>query len=97
VEKPAASKIASSGVIMFHTVEAVKALPEFHLQVLFRTGEEKTYDAHQLMEKYESFQSFQLTYGLFEQVKIAKGGYGVYWNDEIDISCNELYFNSKQI
>jgi hypothetical protein len=97
VEKPTTSKITSSGVIMFHTVEAVKAMPEFHLHVLFRTGKEKIYDTRRMIERHEPFQAFQLTYGLFEQVKIVKGGYGIYWNDEIDISCNELYVNGKQI
>jgi hypothetical protein len=81
---------------MFHTVEAVKALPDFHLNVLFRNGEEKVYDTRLLIEKHEPFQSFKLTCGLFEQVKIDSGGYGVYWNDEIDIGCNELYVNGKQ-
>jgi hypothetical protein len=48
-----------------------------------------------LFEKHEPFQSFKLTHGLFEQVKVDGGGYGVYWNDEIDIGCNELYVNGK--
>jgi len=78
---------------MFHTVESVKALPDFNLLVLFRTGEKKIYDTRLLIEKYEPFQSFRLTHGLFEQVRIDGGGYGVYWNDEIDIGCNELYAN----
>ena len=37
--------------------------------------------------------------GLFEQVKVDKGGYGISWNGEIDLSCNELWENgyNKQI
>ena len=45
--------------------------------------------------KARGVQSFRLTHGLFEQAKVAGGGYGVYWNDYIDISCNELYANGK--
>jgi hypothetical protein len=80
---------------MFHAVESVRALPDYHLYVLFRTGEKKVYDTRLLIEKHETFQSFKLTRGLFEQVKVAGGGYGVYWNEDIDISCNELYANGK--
>jgi len=80
---------------MFHTVESVKALPNFNLLVLFRTGEKKIYDIHPLFEKYEPFQSFLLTRGLFEQVKVAGGGYGIYWNEDIDLACDELYINGK--
>jgi hypothetical protein len=78
---------------MFHAIELVKTLPDFHLYVQFRTGEKKIYNMRPLIEQHEPFQSFRLTHGLFEQVKITAGGYGVYWNDEIDISCNELYMN----
>jgi len=81
---------------MFHKVEAVKALPNFHLYVTFRSGEQKIYDIHPLIEKYEPFQSFLLTYKLFEQVKIAGGGYGIYWNEDLDLSSDELYINGKQ-
>ena len=33
--------------------------------------------------------------GLFNQVRIYAGGYGVVWNDEIDLSAEELYYNGK--
>jgi len=81
---------------MFHAVEKAEALPDFHLSVSFRAGESKVYDVRPLMAKHEAFRSFGLTHGLFEQVKVSVGGYGVYWNDDIDISCNELYANGKQ-
>jgi hypothetical protein len=34
-----------------------------------------------------------LTYvqGLFEQVKVDTGGFGISWNDDIDLSCDELF------
>ena len=80
---------------MFHAIETVATLPGYKLSVLFRSGESKVYDMDNLMARHEAFQSFRLTRGLFEQAKVAAGGYGVYWNDDIDISCNELYANGK--
>ena len=35
--------------------------------------------------------------GLFEQVKVDSGGYGISWNDELDLSCNELYYNGVTV
>ncbi|WP_199647569.1 DUF2442 domain-containing protein [Peptoclostridium sp. AF21-18] len=29
-------------------------------------------------------------------MKIDTGGYGIIWNDDIDLSCNELYENGKE-
>ena len=80
---------------MFHKIESVAALSDLQLSVLFRTGERKMYNVRPLLDIYDAFNSFSLTHGLFEQVKVADGGYGVYWNDTIDISCNELYINGK--
>jgi len=31
--------------------------------------------------------------GLFWNVKTDLGGYGISWNDEIDLSCDELWEN----
>jgi hypothetical protein len=28
-----------------------------------------------------------------EQVRVDTGGFGISWNDEIDLSCDELYDN----
>ena len=82
---------------MFHRIESVEALPNFGLSVRFLAGPEKIYDIRPIMETHEAFRAFRLTRGLFEQAKVAAGGYGVYWNDDIDISCNELYENGKSM
>lgn len=31
---------------------------------------------------------------LFKQVKVDEHGYGIYWNDDIDLAESELYNNS---
>ncbi len=35
--------------------------------------------------------------GLFKQVKVDVGGYGIIWNDELDLECNELYFEGVTV
>lgn len=44
-----------------------------------------------------SFKALTSIQGLFEQVKVDAGGYGISWNDEIDLSCNELYENGERV
>ena len=34
---------------------------------------------------------------LFYSVTVDQGGYGIVWNDDIDISCDELWANGKTI
>ena len=34
---------------------------------------------------------------LFNSVIVDQGGYGIVWNDDIDISCDELWANGEEI
>ncbi len=63
----------------------------------FKNLEKKKYDIKPLFDKWESFKSLENIKGLFEEIKVDEGGYGISWNDEIDLSCNELYCNGITI
>ena len=76
---------------MFHRVLSTTPLQDYSLLVCFENGEKKIYDVRQLFEKWEAFRALSDTEGLFRQVKVDAGGYGISWNDNIDLSCNELY------
>lgn len=81
---------------MFYKVEAVKPLPDMQLLVRFQNGTEKRYDVKPLLDKWQPFRSLLLP-GLFNCVKVDAGGYGVVWNEELDLSCNELWQNGQPL
>jgi hypothetical protein len=78
---------------MFHKVGTVTPLPEYRLAVRFINGEEKEYDVKLLFDRWEAFQALTYIPGLFDQVKVDSGGYGISWNEQIDLACDELYEN----
>ena len=78
---------------MFHKVKSVVALSDYMLLVTFDDNVIKYYDVKPLFEKWIEFKSLENVKGLFEQVKVDIGGYGISWNDEIDLSCDELWAN----
>lgn len=78
---------------MFHKVSSVKPIENFFLLVKFQNGENRKYNVSQLFSKWDSFKTLSSIKGLFEQVKVYAGGYGISWNDDIDLSCDELYYN----
>jgi len=82
---------------MFHRIRSISPLSDHSLLVCFENGEKKVYDVSQLFEKWEAFRALSVTQGLFRQVKVDAGGYGVSWNDDIDISCNELYRGGRNV
>ena len=81
---------------MFHKVKNVTALPDFKLSIQFSEGVTKIYNVKDLMEKNTMFQNLQ-NEELFYNVEVDVGGYGIVWNDDIDISCDELFENGKTI
>ena len=56
----------------------------------------KYYDLKLLFDKWQEFKILQDNIKLFSNVKVDNGGYGISWNEEIDISCNELWENGKE-
>ena len=72
-------------------------MENFILFVRFINGEEKQYDIKPLFKEIEAFQSLAYVSGLFEQVKVDPGGFGISWNDDIDLSCDELFDKGKEL
>lgn len=78
---------------MFHKVKSVKSLENYILEIVFQNNIIKYYDVSNLFEKWNVFKNLETINGLFNQVKVDKGGYGVSWNEDIDLSCDELWEN----
>lgn len=80
---------------MFHKVKEVNALPEYKISVRFAEGITKIYNVALLINKYSFFLPLKDDADLFSSVMVDQGGYGVVWNDDIDISCDELWANGE--
>lgn len=78
---------------MFHKVRNVKPIREYILEIIFEDNTIKYYDISLLFEKFEIFKIFINNTELFKQVKVDLGGFGISWNEYIDLSCNELWEN----
>lgn len=82
---------------MFHKVKSVVPLPDYVLSVQFAEGVTKQYDLKQLFGKYSMFAPLKEQPELYASATVDTGGYGVVWNDDIDIACDELYFNGETV
>ena len=81
---------------MFHKVKDVTALSDYRLMVQFSEGVAKYYDVKQLFDKWPDFRVLEKEIE-FAEVAVDTGGYGVVWNDDLDISCNELWENGETL
>lgn len=77
---------------MFEKVKNVEPLHDFMLRVTFENGTIKRYDVKPLMDQIDDFKALKNTV-LFKNVKTDIGGFGISWNDFIDLECTELWEN----
>ena len=80
---------------MFHKIKNISALPDFKLSVQFSEGVTKIYDAKPLFEKIPFFATLKDQPEVFASVTVDVGGYGIVWNDDLDLSCDELWENGN--
>ncbi len=69
----------------------VKPLAGKRLLILFQNGETKLYDCNPLLEDDRFFLLKQES--MFKNVHVDKHGFGVVWNDELDLAESELWIN----
>lgn len=76
-------------------IKSVKTGDKRQLRVTFECSTEKLYDCSRLLTRPE----FQLlkTPAFFNSVQVDPGGYGISWNDDVDISEYELWTNGKTV
>lgn len=82
---------------MFHKIKNVSALPEYKLSVQFSEGVTKIYDVTPLFDKIPVFADLKDNLQAFFCVSVDVGGYGIVWNDDLDLSCDELWENGVQV
>jgi len=82
---------------MFHKIKSVAPLPDFKLSVQFSEGVTKLYDMKPLFKRLPVFKQLENDPAEFAGVSVDVGGYGIVWNDELDLSCDELWDNGTVI
>lgn len=80
---------------MFHRIEEIIPLENMILKIKFKNKIIKYYDVKKILNKIEEFKILENT-SIFNNVKVDVGGYAIVWNDELDISCEELYNNGLE-
>jgi hypothetical protein len=63
--------------------------------VQFSEGITKIYDVSSLFERFPVFAELKDNPAEFHCVEVDVGGYGIIWNDDLDLSCDELWENGE--
>lgn len=82
---------------MFHKIKNIVPLSNYKLSVQFSEGITKIYDVAPLFAAIPAFRLLTQSPELFADVYVDVGGHGIIWNDELDLSCDELWENGSEI
>jgi len=75
-------------------IHSIKPLEGKRIWVKFANGAEKIYDCTQILH-LDVFQNLN-NEAFFKTVKVDPGGYGISWNDDLDLSEYELWVNGEE-
>ena len=88
---------------MLHRIDGVYPMPDFVLGCKFSEGAILLYDLKPLFKAIPAFTQLAKQPELYSRVKASAGGYGVVWNDSLDLSRDEMWehgwhnWNSDQL
>lgn len=81
---------------MFRKVKNVYPIENYKLLIQFYQGTAKIYNVKPLFIWKEIFTKLK-DKKLFYSVKVDVGGNGIIWNDDLDLSCEELWENGVEV
>lgn len=81
---------------MFHKLVSIYPLSGHRLLGFFSDQEARVYPMEPLIESHPAFAPLR-DHDLFYDVRVDAGGYGISWNDDIDLSSNEVYEHGESV
>ncbi len=70
-------------------------VPKYQIEIKFSNGIIKKYDCNPLLKRPEFF--LLKNESFFNSAKVDPGGYGISWNEDIDLSEHEVWTNGTEI
>lgn len=77
---------------MFHKIVKVEPLKRQVLKVYFEDKKIKYYDMNKAIKEIKALEPLK-DENIFKKAFVDVGGYGIIWDDVMDISGEELYIN----
>ncbi len=82
---------------MTHKIKSVKPMENVTLLVAFQNGTEKIYDIRILYPVFPQFEILETDSELFNQVQVDMGGYGISWNDDLDLDAEDIWEDGIEV
>lgn len=82
---------------MHYRALKITYLEDVKIKVTYQDGTIVKFDISTLFFKYPQFKILQENRELFMMGRLDPGGYGISWNDELDLDATSIYFDGEII
>lgn len=82
---------------MFHQIFNIATTEKHTMIAHFTDGEFRVVNIKQLADEFHQFQTLIANQELFKKAQVDVGGYGIVWDDELDLSADYVYEHGAPI
>lgn len=82
---------------MMHKIKSVKTKDNLIIIATFMDGTVKEYDISALFSALPQLKELKENKALFHNVKMDVGGYGIFWNDELDLEAETIWEDGIEV
>ena len=83
--------------IIEYPIRTLTLLTDYVVVAHFKNGDVKRYDFRKIISEFEPLKPLAEDYDLFRQMHLSPGGYGIIWNDDLDIEAEELWHGGEDV
>lgn len=77
--------------IMSHKIKEIRAKENLFIAATFFDGTVKEYDVKNLFPLFPQLKKLESDKVLFKNIKVDAGGYGISWDDELDLDAETIW------
>lgn len=82
---------------MMHKIMSIKAQDNLIVKATFFDGTIKEYDIKNMFSIYPQLKELENNNTLFKKVQVDIGGYGISWNDELDLDAETIWEDGIEV
>lgn len=80
-----------------YPIRTLTLVKDYEVIAHFKNGDVKRYDFLEIINKLEPLKQLAEDYELFQQIHLSPGGYGIIWNEYIDLEAEEIWYGGEDV
>lgn len=80
-----------------YPIRTLTLVKDYEVIAHFKNGDVKRYDFRNIIHEMIQLKPLADDYDLFAQIHLSPGGYGIIWNEYIDLEAEEIWYGGEDV